>query len=113
MALSDDQWKFLQDVAKLIQFAAERGFKLTGGELYRTQEQQNFHKANGRTTVGTSQHMKRLAIDFNIFLPSGALLQKAKDAQVLGDFWESLDPNNRWGGNWTTFVDAPHFERRS
>jgi phage terminase large subunit-like protein len=26
------------------------------------------------------------------------------------DFWESLDPLNRWGGNWD-FIDSCHFER--
>lgn len=112
MSLSDEQWLFLQDVAKLIQFAAQAGFKLTGGELMRTSEQQEIYLKTGKSTIGNSLHLKRLAIDFNIFLPNGALLQKAEEGQVLGDFWTSLSPRNRWGGNWTTFKDAPHFERR-
>jgi hypothetical protein len=35
----------------------------------------------------------------------------------LGDYWESLDENNRWGGDFNGndkkdgFIDAPHFER--
>jgi hypothetical protein len=30
----------------------------------------------------------------------------------VGDHWESLDPKNSRGGNWKSFKDLPHFERR-
>jgi hypothetical protein len=29
----------------------------------------------------------------------------------LGAYWESLHPKNRWGGNFKSLVDCPHFER--
>jgi hypothetical protein len=29
----------------------------------------------------------------------------------LGVYWESLYPKNRWGGNFKSLVDCPHFER--
>ena len=29
----------------------------------------------------------------------------------LGEYWESLHPKNRWGGNFSNLVDCPHFER--
>jgi hypothetical protein len=32
--------------------------------------------------------------------------------QPLGDYWEGLNKKNSWGGNWNTFKDVPHFERR-
>ena len=28
-------------------------------------------------------------------------------------FWESLNQKNSWGGNWASFKDVPHFERRT
>lgn len=112
MNLVAEQWAFLQDVAKLIVFAQEKGFKLTGGELWRSAEQQQLYLAAGKSATKNSYHLRRLAIDFNIFLPDGSLLKEAGQAQVLGDFWEGLHNQNRWGGNWTKPVDAPHFERR-
>jgi hypothetical protein len=48
-------------------------------------------------------------------------LLKAEEAktrlQVYGDYWESLSPENRWGGNFpkwypgSDFLDPRHFER--
>ena len=110
----DAQSEFLQNVAKLILAAVSLNIKLTGGELYRTQEQQNIYLNTGKTQVKHSRHMDRLAIDFNFFVQvedEWKLSWNKKDVQRLGDFWEGLNPLNRWGGNWKTFQDIPHFER--
>ena len=40
MSLSQEQAAFLMDACKLIQYATEQGWTVTGGELYRTPEQQ-------------------------------------------------------------------------
>jgi hypothetical protein len=40
MSLSTEQAAFLLDACKLIQFATDQGFMVTGGELARTPEQQ-------------------------------------------------------------------------
>nr|WP_223154740.1 hypothetical protein [Campylobacter concisus] len=29
----------------------------------------------------------------------------------MGNYWESLNTLNRWGGNFKNFIDVPHFER--
>lgn len=110
-SLVDEQWAFLQDVAKLITFAHEKGFKLTGGELWRTPEQQDIYVKTGRSATKNSYHLRRLAIDFNIFV-NGELIKSAQQAQELGNYWESLHNQNRWGGNFIKPVDPPHFERR-
>lgn len=111
MNLSDKQWLFLQNVALLIQHAQTLGIKLTGGELYRTlYQQQEYLRVNTSKTL-KSQHLKRLAIDFNFFIDNKLTYEK-KQIQPLGDFWESLHENNRWGGNWKSFLDVPHFEMR-
>ena len=110
MTLSDTQWEFLQDVSKLIQYAAIRGFKLTGGELYRTEEQQALHVKNGLSKAKYSQHQKRLAIDFNVFKFEKLTWEK-EDIKPLGEYWESLNKLNRWGGSFKSLLDTPHFER--
>ena len=106
-----EQHEFLKDVAKLIYFADQQGVILTGGELYRTKEQQQIYIDTKKSTTMHSKHLERLAIDFNFFI-DGALTYAKKDIQVLGDYWEAISDKNRWGGNWENFVDCPHFERR-
>jgi hypothetical protein len=47
MSLSTEQAAFLLDACKLIQYATEQGFKVTGGELSRTPEQQAHSRQSG------------------------------------------------------------------
>jgi len=128
MSLSDKQWIFLQNVGNLITYAAKNGYKLTGGELYRTEDQQWLYY-NGKTIhdgeliddtrkskTMKSKHLKRLAVDLNIF-KNGVLTYKYEDVEPLGRYWMSLNKNNRWGGDWNknhenddNFKDIPHFE---
>lgn len=111
-----EQSVFLLHVCELVKKAGELGFSASAGELYRTPEQQALHVKNGRSTTMASQHLKRLAIDLNFFrdAPDGRplLIGDVETLRPIGQFWESLDTANRWGGNWTTFKDTPHFERR-
>jgi peptidoglycan L-alanyl-D-glutamate endopeptidase CwlK len=110
MTLSDTQWEFLQDVAKLIQYAAARGYKMTGGELYRTAEQQAIYLQKKMSYAKESQHQKKLAVDLNIFKHNKPTYDRT-DIKPLGDYWESLNRLNRWGGNFKSLDDAGHFER--
>jgi hypothetical protein len=111
LSLSDQQWLFLLDVAKLIEYARVNNYKLTGGELKRTVEQQKLYIKQGRSTTMNSYHLKALAIDFNIF-PDGNYDPSVDAGRLLGDYWVSLNPElNVWGGNWKSFKDAPHFQR--
>ncbi|AGA88942.1 hypothetical protein Thimo_0066 [Thioflavicoccus mobilis 8321] len=115
MSLIEQQGIFLVHVRELIGRAAELGFVVTGGELYRTLEQQELHVAAGRSTTLESPHLKRLAIDLNFFVADvdGALklTDERERIRPLGEFWEGLDPANEWSGNWTNFKDVPHFQR--
>jgi hypothetical protein len=108
MTLSDKQWEFLKDVCLLIQFAERKGWKLTGGELWRPQEMQDIYVERGLSQTREGQHLKRLAIDLNLFV-DGKFMQKTEDHKELGEFWESIRPENRWGGR---FNDGNHYERR-
>lgn len=106
------QAAFLLDVCKLVQFATAQGFLVTGGELFRTPEQQAIHVKAGRSQTMDSVHLRRMAIDLNFITQEGKLCYDREALEPIGDFWESLNTANRWGGHFRSFVDVPHFERR-
>lgn len=107
------QSAFTRDVMRLLAMAFNSGFVVTLGEAFRTPEQQQIHMQAGRSKTMASNHLDRRAIDLNFFTADGELCYDKAVLQPLGDFWESLHPNNRWGGNWKSFKDIPHFERHS
>jgi len=104
-----EQFAFLQDVIKLLQFIISQGFEVTFGEVARTPEQQKIYLATGRTKTLDSDHLKRRAIDLNFF-KDGQLIYNFDAIKPIGDYWESLHPGNRWGGNFKSLKDLPHFE---
>jgi len=115
MSLVKEQAAFLQDVCKLIAKASEMGFIITGGELERKSEMQEIYVRTGKSKTMNSRHLKKCAIDLNFFKYNEGNYSLVYDTDILkpvGDYWESLNPLNSWGGNWSTFKDVPHFERR-
>lgn len=116
MSLVKEQDIFLQHVSQLINKAGELGLTISAGELFRSPEQQEIYINTGRSRTLNSQHLKRLAIDLNFFVCDSTnklkLTYEHEAIRQLGAFWESLDKANRWGGNWNSFKDTPHFERR-
>lgn len=115
MSLSKQQRIFALNVAKLIAKAYDMGLELTFGEAFRTNEQQLIYVQSGKSKTMNSNHLRRLAVDFNFF-KNGNLTYDWNDIKPLGDFWESLHTSNRWGGDWNKndikdgFIDTPHFE---
>ena len=110
MSAVREQAAFLLDMCKLIQKATEMGFVVTGGELYRTPEQQQIHVKAGRSKTMNSLHLSRRAVDLNFF-KDGKLVYDKHVLAPLGAYWESLNPLNSWGGNGVKLVDTPHFSR--
>lgn len=131
MSLVDSQNIFRKNLALLSQKIDELGLLATEGESYRTPVQawinglpkgstlkaydgnrvDTYPEPVGGVGISRSLHMKRLAKDYNFFLPDGTLITTKIDKLVeLGTFWESLHPANRWGGNFEKLVDLPHFE---
>ena len=112
----DEQWQFLKDVAMLIQYADAQGYKLTGGELYRTMAQQRLYVLSGRSKTFNSRHLKRKAIDLNLFVNNKYCSKPTKEClqawRNLGVYWQMLSEENRYGGFWKSFRDFPHYERR-
>ena len=111
MSVNAEQWAFLKDEAKLIQFAEANGYMLLGGDRKRTKEQQAVYYTQGLSKTLDSLHQLGLANDFD-YIKDGKLIYDKAYLQPLGDYWESLNPKNRWGGNWESFYDPRHFERR-
>ena len=115
MSMVQEQAAFLKHVCKLIQYAFDMGFVVTGGELERKIEMQEIYVRTGRSKTMDSRHLKKCAVDLNFFTEENGKLTLTYDVaklKPLGQFWESLDPQNSWGGNWNSFKDIPHFERR-
>ena len=103
-----EQCQFLQDVAKLIEYIKTCDIVCTGGDLYRTIEQQAINVKKGVSQTMSSKHLERLAIDLNFFSADGKLILCP---EYIGKFWESLSVKNEWGGSWKTFKDSGHFQR--
>ena len=122
MSKMQSQWMFLLDLADLIRFIEVNDFSAVGGELKRghAEQQRLYDLGLSKAKPGESRHQHLQAIDIEIFDEFGKWLKVPdnKDAQkehraklqIFGDYWESLDERNRWGGNWT-FYDPNHFER--
>lgn len=121
--LSDEQIEFTRHLGWLIMYAYSLNYGLTVGDAYRSPEEQDrlFKAGKSKIRVG-GNHGKRLAKDFNVFIKVDGKWTLTWDWEVykkMGDYWESLDPKNRWGGDWNNndkidkgeFTDAPHFER--
>lgn len=134
MTLSTEQWEFLKDLGKLIGKAEELGMVLTGDELERSEveawinslptgstliaqdphgSELHFWNPVGASGIQNSLHRKRLAIDLNLII-NGQLASSVDDYRPLGEYWKSLNPLNRWGGDFVhPRPDADHFERNA
>lgn len=95
MTLGQKQRKFTLMVAKLIEFAYEKGYELSFGDAFR----------DSRVPYGhpNSLHRRRLAVDFNLF-KDGKYLNSSKAHTELGEYWESI--GGSWGGR---FGDGNHY----
>jgi hypothetical protein len=109
MKLSEQQQIFSKNIASLIVYADTLDIGLTFGHAYRDLETQKRMVATGKSKTLNSNHLKRLAVDFNFFI-NGKLTYDKHKLKALGEFWEGLHPKNRWGGNFKSFTDTPHFE---
>jgi len=111
MTLSDHQWEFLKDVARLVDYAmSQSGYKLTGGDLYRSEAEQERMVRTGKSRTLLSKHRQRLAIDLNLFI-NGEIQWGSEAHRPLGEHWKLLSPLNVWGGDWQGFPDGGHYER--
>jgi hypothetical protein len=108
MPLVKQQQLFTRLVAKLLQWAFDQGYEITLAEAWRPPELQQLYIDQGKSWTKTSRHLSRRAIDLNLFV--NGKYQTEPDAYApLGQFWKSLHPGCKWGGDWKQ-KDAVHFE---
>lgn len=108
MKLWEKQAKFAENVSVLIAFIIKKGFCCTFGDAFRSQAQAALNAKSG-IGIKNSLHCERLAIDLNLFDNLGRYLDSSDDYKQFGDFWKTLHPDNRWGGDFTR-GDGNHFE---
>lgn len=104
MTLREKQCLFTTLIAKLILQANEWGMQLTLGEAWRTPEQAKLNADRG-IGIRNSLHTERLAVDLNLFV-GGVYIDSSEGHRRLGEHWESMHPNCRWGGR---FKDGNHY----
>ena len=123
MSLREKQSIFLKNAAKLILWAFDNGYELTGGELWRTIDQQYLYfegyklmklgsnlklaKTNPKSWTMNSKHLNKCAIDLNLF-KDGKYLTSREDFKPLAEYWMKLHPQNISGYNWGK--DFNHFQ---
>lgn len=106
MTLGQKQRLFTHLVGKLILWSYEHGYELTFGDAYRTPAQAAANAAAG-IGIKASNHTRRLAVDLNLFI-NGEYRTSSADYKALGDYFVSLHPDARWGGNFSK-PDGNHF----
>lgn len=107
MNLHERQATFAKNAATLIGYIFLKNYTMTFGEAYRTPEQAALYAAKG-IGIKDSLHCQRLALDINLF-KDGAYLADTQSYALVGEFWESLNKCNRWGGRFPR-PDGGHFE---
>jgi len=112
MTLRQEQSAFAVDIIKLLSWAMDHGYEFTLGEVQRPVEMQKIYLQSGRSKTMNSWHLKKLAADI-FFFKNGKLLVSKEEMQPIGNAWEAMCAANSWGGNWKSFKDIPHFERRA
>ena len=99
MSKSNLQWEFLKCLADLILFAAGlHGVKLTMSRGYASEAA---NAADGGHPEST--HLHRLAMDINLFVDDEYITGDHPTWHKLGDYWESLHEEARWGGRFNDF----------
>jgi len=99
---------FALNVSLLIQKIFLDKYFCTLGEVYRPNEMAKIYAKEGKGILD-SQHCDKLAIDINLFSPGNVFLDKNDDHKRFGEYWETLHPQNRWGGR---FSDGNHYEMK-
>ena len=106
MTLSEQRRLFAKNLAELIDFIYARGDECEIEEVKRSaaQAQQNADKGAG---IANSLHLIGLAVDLSMFV-HGEFRDDLEAYLAAGEYWKSLHPLNRWGGDFKK-IDVDHF----
>jgi hypothetical protein len=108
MTLGEQRKLFARLLPRLLDYIHDQGFDCTIGEVVRSAAQA---EANARDGVGinNSLHKVGLAVDLNLFDKSGKYLVNSSDHKFAGEYWKSLHPLARWGGDFKPKPDGNHY----
>lgn len=106
MSLNAKQVEFTRCVGKLLTYASKYGLDVILAEAFRTPEQARIYAEQGKG-IKNSVHTKKLAVDLFRF-KDGTISWNTDDYARLGEYWKSLHPLARWGGDFKR-RDAVHF----
>lgn len=111
MGLRDKQSVFWVMVARTILFAESIDKPIFILEWTRSEAQQAANVAKGASKTMNSKHLSGLAVDFSFIADvndDGKINYSADKYRQVGEFWEKLNPANRWGGR---FGDDPKTDK--
>lgn len=106
MKLGAKQELFMRLLPRLIDKAHELGYELRGGELERSEAAALWYASQGKG-IKNSLHRLRLAIDLHLFI-KGVYQTSSEAHRILGEYWKSLHPLCRWGGDFKK-PDGNHY----
>lgn len=109
MTLRARQSAFAVALADLIHEAVRRGFEVTVGEVWRSEEEAR-RLARSGAGIARSLHQDKLAVDLNLF-KDGVYLTDVESHRPLGEWWEvqsTPDLPRAWGGRFAS-GDANHY----
>lgn len=95
------RWQFSESVPLLLGFMRLRGYQYALGQVVRTEAEAAANAIAG-TGIRRSLHVDGLAVDINLYR-DGVYLEDSSAHLMFGNFWKSLGPLHRWGGD---FKDA-------
>ena len=111
MSLGKNQELFAKMLGEFIGWLYANGYTVRIGEVWRPQEMQDLYLKTGKTKAKYSKHQDKVAADLHIFKDS-KWFQTKEELKAIGAKWESMNKDNRWGGNFS-FIDTPHYELNS
>ena len=104
--LVEAQCLFASLVGMLLRWVDSKGLSVTLGECYRSPATAAQYAKMG-LGITNSLHCERLAVDLNVFV-DGKYSDFIGDYARLGEYWKTLHPLARWGGDFTK-PDPDHF----
>jgi hypothetical protein len=104
--LRQKQSRFTRYVASLIVWAFDHGYELTFGEVQRD-ARIAIENAKSGAGISNSLHLVSLAVDLHLFV-AGRYATDTESYRPLGEYWKSLAPDCRWGGDFKSRPDGNH-----
>jgi hypothetical protein len=64
---------------------------------------------DGQVHMVNSLHYQGLAADIDLFNKDNIYLTDTQDHKECGEYWKTLHPDCRWGGDFTKQADGNHY----